>query len=90
MTVDDNVVDGESKGASRPHELSEFTYLQRSLAAINFPAIQAAQRALDGSGLAHLAETRKAIARIRRLPRTASLLQDTGTRGDFQVNFSFH
>ena len=63
MTVGDNVDDGESKGASRPHELSEFPYLQRSLAAINFPAIQAAQRALDGSGLAHLAETQKAIAR---------------------------
>ena len=63
MTVDDDLNDGESKGASRLHELSAFASLQRSLAAIDFSAIQAAQRALGGSGLAQLAETQQAIAR---------------------------
>lgn len=65
VAMDDDGDDRESEGASRPHELElrVFASLQRSLAAINFPAIQAALRVLDGVGLTYLAETQKAIAK---------------------------
>ena len=50
------------KKPAKPTGLSGFALIQRSLASIDFSAIQAAQRALDNQGLGKLAETQRTIA----------------------------
>ena len=52
----------EKARASSPSGLSAFASIQRSLASIDFSAIQAAQRTLGGQELAKLAETQQTIA----------------------------
>lgn len=54
--------DLEDEGASSPSGLSAFASLQRSLASIDFCAIQAAQRALGDQEMRKLAETQRVIA----------------------------